>query len=273
MTYLDKVKKYYDERGQSEWSRLDRYPVEFEMTKRIFDKWMPKPCTKVCDIGGGPGRYSFYLANKGYDVTLLDLSDECIKSAQKRIKFEKTTNLAAFHANAMDLSLFSDNSFDCVLLMGPLYHLINQHERNTALSEAYRILKKEGVIFASFVSKYERIRFLSKHDPSYIIKHRRQITSLLENGISSDCMELSNGTKSFTIAYLIEPMEIRAMMEPYNFNTMAIHGLETIITNTHDIINQANIKVKKSWLDLNFLMSTKEALFGNSDHFLYVGQK
>ena len=36
---------------------------------------------KILDIGGGPGRYSIFLAQKGHDVTLFDLSGKNIRQA------------------------------------------------------------------------------------------------------------------------------------------------------------------------------------------------
>ena len=42
------------------------------------------PNDKVLDIGGGHGRYFLYLAEKGCNVTLFDLSPENIKFAEER---------------------------------------------------------------------------------------------------------------------------------------------------------------------------------------------
>ena len=52
--------------------------------------------------------------------------------------------------NAIDLSKFSDNSFDIVLLFGPMYHLISHEEKRKALSEAKRVVKTNGYIFISY---------------------------------------------------------------------------------------------------------------------------
>ena len=62
------IRDYYDENVQKEWDRIPNRP-EFMLTCRMLDRYI-KPGDKVLDIGGGPGRYSFYLAHKGCDVTL-----------------------------------------------------------------------------------------------------------------------------------------------------------------------------------------------------------
>jgi SAM-dependent methyltransferase len=52
--------------------------------------------------------------------------------------------------NALDLSVFADNTFDLTLVLGPMYHLFAESERRQALREAVRVTKKGGVIFAAY---------------------------------------------------------------------------------------------------------------------------
>lgn len=63
------VQEHYDSDVQKEWDRLERHPFEFKITTHMMDKYI-KPGDRILDIGGGPGRYSIYYANKGCDVTL-----------------------------------------------------------------------------------------------------------------------------------------------------------------------------------------------------------
>lgn len=53
--------------------------------------------------------------------------------------------------NALDLSSFPDNRYDITLLLGPLYHLYNNEDKRQALSEAIRVTKQGGIIFAAYV--------------------------------------------------------------------------------------------------------------------------
>ena len=48
------------------------------------------------------------------------------------------------------MSAFTTDTFDIVLLLGPMYHLFNEEDKHKALSEAIRIAKPDGVIFASY---------------------------------------------------------------------------------------------------------------------------
>ena len=84
MDEVQNVKKYYDDNPLGEWNRLEGFHYEFEITKYMLNKYLKKG--SILDIGGGTGRYSIYLAQLGYDVTLVDLSDENVKFAKEKAK-------------------------------------------------------------------------------------------------------------------------------------------------------------------------------------------
>ena len=152
MTNFDKVKNYY--KGFDEKNRLindNSGKLEYYMTMKILEEHLPSNGA-ILDLGGGVGAYSFPLAKKGYNVYLSDLSEDLINQASKQKQEEKVDNLISCDVvNAVDLSIYNDNKFDVVLLFGPLYHLLEESERNKCLSEVNRVLKPGGKIFASFI--------------------------------------------------------------------------------------------------------------------------
>src|SRR3712207_420162 len=117
---MSEVERYYDENPQYEWERLERHRTEFAVTMRVLQEHLPQPPARVLDVGGGPGRYAIALAAKGYQMTLVDLSSKVLEFARQKAG-EAGVELAGYmHANATDLSAFSRESCDAVLLMGPL---------------------------------------------------------------------------------------------------------------------------------------------------------
>ena len=76
------IQDYYDSIVSNEWERIGDRP-EFLLTCRMLDRYI-KPEDKVLDIGGGPGRYSLYLAERGCAVTLFDLSPENVKFGREQ---------------------------------------------------------------------------------------------------------------------------------------------------------------------------------------------
>ncbi|MGM0411433.1 MAG: class I SAM-dependent methyltransferase, partial [Bacillota bacterium] len=125
---MDEVEKYYDEKAEEEWNRLDRHKVEFDITKKYMNNYIEAK-SKILDVGGGSGRYSIFLRKKGHKVTLFDLSKGNLELAQKKAK-EKGVKLEDYiHGNALYLSDKVSGKFDVVLCMGPLYHFHQLNDR------------------------------------------------------------------------------------------------------------------------------------------------
>lgn len=152
MTDFEKVKNYY--RNFNEDKRLSNDnsgKLEYEMTMRNLKKYLPKEGT-ILDLGGATGAYAVPLAQNGYQVYLADLSVELINQAKEKVKKENISNIISCDVvNAIDLSIYEGEQFDVVLLFGPLYHLLDEKEREQCIQEVYRVLKRGGMVFASFI--------------------------------------------------------------------------------------------------------------------------
>ena len=122
--------------------------VEFLTTMNYIEKYI-KTDDRVLEIGAGTGRYSHSLARQGYTVDAVELVEHNIDVFRQNTQADE--NVTIKQGNAMDLSAFSDNTYDITLLLGPLYHLYNKDDKRQALREAIRVTKKGGVIFAAYV--------------------------------------------------------------------------------------------------------------------------
>ena len=83
MSDREQIKAYYDTSPETEWARLEQNPWEFEINCRYIDRYV-QPGQSVLDLGGGPGRYSIHLAERGCAVTLADLRTGTWPSRGKR---------------------------------------------------------------------------------------------------------------------------------------------------------------------------------------------
>jgi len=63
--------------------------LEFERTKLILSRYLPKRHVTILDVGGGPGRYSLWLAEMGHSVHLVDVMPLHIRQAQELDKRSK----------------------------------------------------------------------------------------------------------------------------------------------------------------------------------------
>ncbi|MDW4500264.1 class I SAM-dependent methyltransferase [Sulfitobacter sp. D35] len=148
------ILQYYD--IFDEWARLETPAgiVELDRTLRIIDRYVPAACNML-DLGGGPGRYTLAMAERGHRCQLVDLSPRLVEEANARISdsLYATTTPRAVVGDATDLSAFADASFDCVLALGPFYHVTKNKDRKTAARECFRVLRRGGVVLAAFIPR------------------------------------------------------------------------------------------------------------------------
>lgn len=259
---MNNIENWYDEK-YDEWDRLQRHKIEFDITKRYLDENIIGKDLEIFDIGGGPGRYSIYLAEKGHRVSLLDLSKRNIevakeKSAERNIKLE-----AYIHGNALELDQY-EQKYDVVLLMGPLYHLINESDRKDAVKGALRLLKPNGIIVASFISNYAPIQDYLKG--VHAIESVDELLGYLTDGENQE-------EKGFTTAYFTNHKEAKDLMNSFGLTEIVFAGVENILCSKEMEINMLEDNEYKKWLDLCYQLSQDENLIGTSEHFLYIGRK
>ena len=122
--------------------------LEYLTTMRYIQKFLI-PDAKILEIGAGTGRYSIALAKMGYDVTAVDLTPKHVETM--KCKAGKIKNFHCQLADALDLNMFKDGSFDMVLNFGPMYHLFNKKDKNQAISETLRVAKKNAICMFAYI--------------------------------------------------------------------------------------------------------------------------
>lgn len=264
MSEVEIVKENYDKNSELEWMRLDGFHFEFEITKHMLSKYMKKG--SVLDIGGGPGRYSIYLAKLGYDVTLVDLSDGNIELAKKKA-IEHGVKIKAYQCDARDLSALDLSQYDNVLLMGPLYHLFSVENRSKCVLEAKKHLKDDGVIFASFISLSAGINYYLDECPEEIINE--EALDLFDRMEKDESWSGS----AFTEATFINNLEVLPFFNKLGFEKISLFGQEGITGTRLSFLNKVDQKVRKTYLDLSLKLCENPQYFAYSSHIMYIGRK
>ncbi|MEU5383936.1 class I SAM-dependent methyltransferase [Kitasatospora cineracea] len=150
---LDPAVLDFYELGQEQQRLADpRRSIEYLRTMDVLERHLPPAPARILDIGGGPGRYALALASAGHRVTLLDPVPLHVQQAQAASA--ATRPLEAAHTGDARNLPQPDDSFDAVLLLGPLYHLPNADDRARAWAEAARVLRPGGVAVAAGASRY-----------------------------------------------------------------------------------------------------------------------
>ncbi len=146
------MRAYY-ERGEEEARLADGAAgqLEFERTKEIVLRDLPPAPAVVADIGGGPGRYTHWLAGLGYQVAHRDLMPLHVAQVDRDRAADAHIDSAVADARDLDLA---GASVDAVLLLGPLYHLERRPDRLAALAEARRIARPGAPVFAAAINRW-----------------------------------------------------------------------------------------------------------------------
>lgn len=118
------------ERLSNEWGELER-----RRTQAILARHLPSPPAVILDVGGGAGAYAFPLAKQGYEVHLIDPVELHVEQARSYAKTSGIALASIAQGDARTLD-FPASSADAVLLLGPLYHLVERSDRLQALHEA-----------------------------------------------------------------------------------------------------------------------------------------
>lgn len=121
--------------------------IEFITTMKYIEKHLKKGM-KIIEIGAATGRYSHTFAKMGYEVDAVELLEHNIEIFKKNTA--ENERITITQANAMDLSAFESDKYDITLILGPMYHLYSEEDKLKALSEAIRVTKKGGIIFAAY---------------------------------------------------------------------------------------------------------------------------
>lgn len=125
--------------------------LEFFYTKKHLEGLI-QPTDHVLEVGCATGYYGFYYADQCHKYHGVDLVPEHIEQFQQKIAESKRTNISCSIGDATQLEDISDNSFDVVLCLGPMYHL-PQQERDLVFSECKRVCKPGGVLAFAYINK------------------------------------------------------------------------------------------------------------------------
>jgi len=275
-TNLEKVRTYYDRTVAQEWGRLDRHRTEFAVTMRAVTDALathlpaPRPL-RVLDAGGGPGRYSLALAEAGHEVTLLDLSPANVEHAREVSR----GRLAGYHCgSATDLAAFADETFHAVLLLGPLYHLLEETERLRAVSEALRVLVPGGLLFAAFINVFAPIRDSAKYSPTEAPLFHPTPDALL--AWMADGRWRAGPASPFTDAWFVHPAAVAPFMEKAGegaLETLSLLAAEGVVSFIEEKLNELEGPVWDYWVEVNYRLAGDPSILGAAEHLLYVGRR
>jgi len=168
------IAAYYRRMGEATRLATGGGRLEFLRTWDVLSRVLPPPPAAVLDVGGATGAYAEPLASAGYRVHVVDPVPEHVTAAGA------LPGVTAVLGDARALGI-ADASYDAVLLLGPLYHLLDRDHRIRAWREAGRVVRPGGVVVAATISRFASTfdGFAKGYcdDPAFVEVVRRDLAS------------------------------------------------------------------------------------------------
>jgi len=266
----NKITDFYAHEMEANRLELEAFKLEGIRTREIIERYLQKSKLEILDIGGGAGYYSFWLQEKGHNVTLVDLSPQNIELVRKHAETTGRSLKKFDTGDATDLS-FSNEQFDIVLLLGPLYHLTNRDERIMALSEAMRVLKPGGILLSAIISRYASLIDGFQRD----LVFDNQFFNLLANDLKTGIhLNETDNLEYFTTAYFHRPIEIITEIAESGLKFEKLIPVESfgwIVKNFNE--KESDLDYMEKLLGIIRMVETNEDLIAISPHIIAVARK
>jgi ubiquinone/menaquinone biosynthesis C-methylase UbiE len=261
---------YLESRESQRLSGSQRGELERLRTLEILVRDLPPTPATIFDIGGAAGVYAFPLAQRGYQVHLIDPVELHLEQARSFAAGSGIQLASVARGDARRLDVPS-RSADAVLLLGPLYHLVEHADRLQALREARRILKAPGVLFAAAISRFASL-LDGLSTGSFRDAEFREI-------VAADlaCGQHRNPTNQpayFTTAYFHRPEDLAAEVRDAGFGEVQILAVEGPAWSTA-LFREAwdNPAQRQRLMEFLSLIEREPSLQGASAHLIAVAHR
>ena len=259
MKFLEEYYNNYDEEGRL----LSRHgQVEYLTTMRYIEECLEGVADpSILEIGAGTGRYSVTLAKQKLRVTAVELIEHNLEIL--RSKLDGTEPIVTMQGNALELSMFPDDSFDLTMLLGPMYHLYTKEEKLRALSEAVRVTKPNGHITVAYCM----------NEPTVIqyvfgLNHLQELIEL--NMLTPDWHCISEPKDIFSMVRTEEIAELDAAFPVKRIKLVATDGATNY---KRECIDAMDDETFCKWMDYHLTICERQDLIGASHHTLDILRK
>lgn len=252
-----------EEGGEEERFASQSGQVEFLTTMRYIERYLFSGA-KILEIGAGTGRYSCSLAKKGYEVDAIELVPYNLEIL--RGKIETGWRLSSLQGDARDLSVFKDNTYDITLLLGPLYHMFIKEDKDKTISEALRVTKPGGIVFAAYCMSDASIM------SSGFRRQTFSVADFIKKGfINVETFETSSAPE--LIFEIVRKEQVDDLMS--EFNAERLHFVATDLYTNHmkNEVNLMDAKEFELYLKYHFTICERPDMLGLSHHTLDVFRK
>ena len=261
MEVLKVLSEYYGSYDEDNRLSSQHGSVEYLTTMRYIQKYL-KPGMRVLEIGAATGRYSHTLARQGYRVDAVELVQHNIEIFKANTNPDEDVRI--YQGNAKKLDMLSDNTYDITLLLGPMYHLFTVSEQLQALSEAIRVTKKGGVIFAAYCGNEATMVQYCFGRGMMKQQRYRDLVDPVTFKASSDPAELFE---------LYRKEDIDALMSHFPVTRLHYLGTDMATNYMRQAVDEMDEELFNLYLQYHFAICERTDLVGASHHILDIFRK
>jgi SAM-dependent methyltransferase len=254
------ILEYYNQGRENGRLREGAGRLEFWRTQDIIGRVLPETPGRLLDVGGGSGVHAEWLAAAGWDVDLVDPVPHHVELAGL------LPGVAARVGDARALEAASE-SYDVVLMLGPLYHLPDAADRAAALREAARVVRPGGVVVAATNNRYAAVHDQLSRGTWFEAERRARLARMLSDG------HLRAGG-DFTTAYFHQPSEVRDEVAAAGLDVRGQYGVEGAAWLVAGAMERLDDEADRAAvLEAVRLTESDPALLGISGHLLTVARR
>jgi SAM-dependent methyltransferase len=264
------IAAYYQRAPEETRLATGAFRLEEARTRELILRHAPKPPAVVLDVGGAAGAYAFWLAALGYEVRLIDASARLVDVARAR-NHGAPNRLASLRVGDARALSEPDACADMVLLLGPLYHLVDAGDRRRALAEAARVLRPGGVLIAAGISRWASILDgLSREalgDPAFARIVERDLADGQHRNPTDEI-------EYFTTAYFHQPDDLRDEVAEAGLVVEGLYGVEGPGWMFPDFLDRWEDDNRRAMLlEAARQLESVPSVIGTSAHLIVVGQR
>jgi SAM-dependent methyltransferase len=210
------------------------------------------PNAKILDVPCGTGRHSVLFARKGYQVTGVDISRDCLRIAKAGSRHK---NVRYLHGDMSRLQKFR-GSFDAVLnLFTSFGYFATDKENEAVLKQMASTLRPGGKLVLNLI------------DRDWIMKIYQPARWTEENGVMTlEASKYDPVTKyNESQMVIIDKKKSKPVLKHYHYHRVRLYSNGEILR----LMKKVGLRDVKVWGDFDGNKYSK----GRSTHPIYIGTK
>jgi SAM-dependent methyltransferase len=242
--------------------------LELVRTQEIIGRVLPPGPLHILDIGGGTGVHARWLAAAGHHVEVVDPMPRHVEAASALADEGLAVTARLGDARALP---DADCTADVVLLLGPLYHLVERDDRVRAWQEAVRVVQPAGAVIGAAVNRFASLFDGLAHGVLVDERFRAIVEQDLRDGQHRNPDRTPHW---FTTAYFHRALDLAAEATEGGAAVSEVLGVEGLAAYLPQLESQwSHERGRAAILDAARAVESEPTLLGLSPHLLVLAHR